>query len=123
MNKVYTIELERVAVPFAKHIPRKLQVIFTFSKPKLKNHRRNQAVTTCLFRDHLTVIGMGYAVENPNDERDEEEGRRWAYKRAVQSMLNRIAFNSKYYKKTMHKKTRKAVDKAFRVALREAKGK
>ena len=123
MNKTYTIELERIAVPFAKHIPSKLQVIFTSSKPKLENHRRNQTVTTCLLRNHLTVIGVGYAIENPKDERNEAEGRRWAYKRAVQSMLNKIAFNSRYYKTIMHKKTRKAVDKAFRMALREAKGK
>jgi len=99
--KVITIEpkldFPEVKPQLIRDIPKEIQVIFTCSKPKLSDGKRNQTVTTCIFRNHLDYIGIGCTVENPNDKRNDEEGRRWAFKRAVQSMLNLLDYKKSYY--------------------------
>ena len=94
-----------------------IQVIFTWSKPKLERGKRNQTVTHCLMRIGLEPIGQGFAVENPNDERSDIEGIHWAFKRAVKSLLHRLEFLSG---KTFSSTFKKNIDKAFRQALWEA---
>lgn len=95
-----------------------IQVIFTWSKPKLENNKRNQTVTNCLLRQGLIPIGIGFTVENPNDNYDQIEGFHWAFKRAVKSMLHRIEFKSG---RTFSDLFKKDVDKAFRKALWKAR--
>jgi len=94
-----------------------IQVIFTWSKPKLENGKRNQTVTNCLLRQRLTPIGIGFSVENPNDDTDQMAGIHWAFKRALLSMFHRIEFKSGY---TLSEYFKKDADKAFRKALWEA---
>jgi len=94
-----------------------IQVIFTWSKTRLKSSRRNQTVTNCLLRQGLTPIGIGFTIENPNDNYDQMEGIHWAFKRAVKSMLHRLEFKSG---QTFGELFKKDVDKAFRRALWEA---
>ena len=94
-----------------------IQVIFTWSKPKLERGKRNQTVTHCLMRVGIEPIGQGFAVENPNDERNDINGIHWAFKRAIQSMLHRIEFTTK---KRFSGTFKKRIDKAFRQALWEA---
>ena len=120
-SKVVTIEPdynEWGAYPFTYMLPKTpLQVIFTTSKPKLEKRKRNQTVTNCLIRYKTDVLGVGFAVENPNDERNEMEGIHWAYKRAVQSMLKNIQYHKKC---SISIRAQKIVDKVFRQALWEA---
>jgi hypothetical protein len=75
-----------------------------------------QVVTTCLFRDGLKVIGGGYSVENPNDERDETNmlGIHWAFKRAILAMCKNFGLRHTAY---INKEYMQKVDKAFRLAF------
>ena len=120
-SKVVTIEpdySEWMLVWKHQRMPDKpIQVIFTWSKPKLGRGKRNQTVTHCLLRMGVEAIGQGFAVENPNDERNDIEGIHWAYKRAIQSMLHRLEFLST---ETFSPGFKKNIDKEFRQALWEA---
>ena len=120
-SKVVTIEPDysewRLVWKNQRMPDKPIQVIFTWSKPKLERGKRNQTVTNCLLRIGIEPIGIGFAVENPNDERDDMQGFHWAFKRAIQSMLHRIEFTTKNnFSGTFKKK----IDKAFRQALWEA---
>ena len=120
-SKVVTIEPDYSkyeGYSFTYFLPKEpLQVIFTWSKPKLEKRKRNQTVTSCLIRYGLYGIGVGFTVENPNDERDDIEGIHWSFKRAVQSMMKNVEYNNGC---KMSRTTKKRVDKAFRQALWEA---
>jgi hypothetical protein len=98
-----------------------IQVIFTWSKPKLERGRRNQTVTTCIMRQGVQPIGFGWAIENPNDENNQAEGIHWSFKRAIASMLRIVEKKSggAIYGIDFPKR----VDKAFRKALWEAMNK
>ena len=103
---------------YAYYLPRTpLQVIFTTSKPKLEKRKRNQTITNCLIRRKVDVLGVGFAIENPNDERSEVEGIHWSYKRAIQSLLKNVEYHKKC---TISGRAKKIIDKAFRQALWEA---
>jgi hypothetical protein len=120
MNKTYTLYPKIIPTLAKLRIPKEIQVIFVSGKVKLERRKPYQTVTTCTFRDHLTIIGVGSTVENPNDNRDDEEGRRVAFKRAVQSMANKSNYKKKWY---LNKKMRKDLDKLFRCAYRNARRK
>ncbi len=119
MNKVYIIKPDLNSLPKKLDCPKEIQVIFSSSKPRLSG--RSQTVTTCIFRNHLTQIGIGCTVSNPNDITENDEGRRWAYKRAIQSMINNVAFRKKKW--YVNRQMRKSIDHIFRTALRRAKEK
>ncbi len=120
MNKTYMLYPKTLPWLAKLRIPKEIQVIFVSGKVKLEKGRPYQTVTTCTFRDHLTIIGVGSTVENPNDKRDDDAGRRVAFKRAVQSMANRANYREKWY---LNKKMRKDLDKLFRCAYRNAQRK
>ncbi len=120
MNKVYTLYPKPIPTLAKLKIPKEIQVIFVSGKVKLEKGKPYQTVTTCIFRKHLTIIGIGSTVENPNDTRDDEEGKRIAFKRAVQSMANKSNYKKSWY---MNKKMRKDLDKLFRCAYRNAQRK
>ncbi len=121
-SKIVIIEPDRTewksVFPEQRLTENPIQVIFTWSKPKLERRKRNQTVTTCLMRIGVDPIGIGFAVENPNDDRNEAEGIHWAFKRAVRSMLMRLEIASN---KTFSKTFKKRIDKAFRLALHNAR--
>ena len=94
-----------------------IQVIFTWSKPKLEKRKRNQTVTSCILRQGIEAIGVGFAIENPNDEPNGVNGIHWAFKRAIKSMLHRKEFT---LGETYSERFKKKVDKSFRQALWEA---
>jgi hypothetical protein len=119
MYKTYNIRPKRIAG--FDRIPEELQVIFQWQKMKL-GADRTQTVTTCLFRNRIKVYGQGFSIENPNDERDEDNtlGIQWAYKRAIKTMLKYLG-----YKKTYDddwKREKEAIG-AFRTALYKARNK
>ena len=95
--------------------PEELQVIFTWSKARLGNGY--QTVTNCVLRHGLHGIGVGFAIENPLDESNIDEGKRWAFKRAIQSLINRIEHINKI---TVSPGMRQFIDRGFRQALWEA---
>lgn len=82
--------------------------------------RAREAQSNCYplpFTSRINVIGQGWTVENPNDDRNELDGIHWAFKRAIQSMLYRIEFQTgKYFSSTF----KKQIDKDFRQALWES---
>ena len=115
-SKVVTIKPKMGGLTDAYFLePEELQVIFTWSKARLGNGY--QTVTSCALRHGLVVIGMGTAIENPLDESDIEEGKRWAFKRAIKSMINRIEYINRI---TVSPPMRLFIDKGFRQALWEA---
>lgn len=120
MNKTYTLYPKIIPTLAKLKIPKEIQVIFVSGRVKLEKGKPYQTVTMCTFRDHLTIIGVGSTVENPNDKQDDEGGRRVAFKRAVQSMANRANYKKKWY---LNKKMRKDLDKIFRCAYRNAQRK
>ena len=117
MNKTYALYPKTLPWLAKLRIPKEIQVIFVSGKVKLERGRPYQTVTTCTFRDHLTIIGVGSTVENPNDDRDDESGRRVAFKRAVQSMANARSYRKHW---SVSKKMRKDLDRLFRCAYRNA---
>lgn len=109
MNKVYTLRpkgLEKLA-----RIPKEVQVIFMWEKIYLG--KCYQIVTTCLLRNRIQVIGGGFSIENPLDERDSDNnlGIQWSFKRAIGAMC----------RNANHLNKRKEVDTAFRLALYNAR--
>jgi hypothetical protein len=121
-TKVFTIYPDTKKycyAPFGYKLPSgEFQIIFSISKPRLSK-KGHQTVTNCLIRQHLTVIGVGFTVENFNDERDELIGMQWAFKRAVQSIIKNIEFHNK--KVNLSKRSKKQFDGAFRLALYKAR--
>jgi len=100
----------------SKYFPEKLEVIFiTEFLPDYY-----QEVTSCLIRNHLTVIGFGWAIENPNDEWVQKGGYNWAYKRAIKSMTHNIAKQGGYTN-NFSDSFRKEIDRKMRQALYEAR--
>lgn len=109
MNKVYTLRpkgLEKLV-----RIPKEVQVIFMWEKIYLG--KTYQIVTTCLIRNRIKVIGGGFSIENPLDERDDDNnlGIQWSFKRAVSVMC----------RDTSYPNVRKRIDTAFRLALYNAR--
>lgn len=91
--------------------PEKIEVIFAHDICV-------QTVTTCLLRNDLIVIGFGWAIENPKDDFDLQIGDQWAFKRAINTMLNNI---SRRTMKNFSHGFRKEVDKKMRQALHNAR--
>lgn len=112
------ITIERPEGFYGAHkIPKEIEVIFTWSKPRLD--QGHQTVTSCLLRHNLKQLGIGMSVENLNDERDELVGMRWAFKRAIISMLKSIEYENDYkFWKTW--KNKRDVESIFRKVLWEA---
>ena len=92
-SKVFTIERPKLAFLDTIAPKEELQIIFTWSKPKL-GKRGYQTVTSCLIRSGLKQLGVGISIENLNDERDDTVGMRWAYKRAVYSLMRNFTSTS-----------------------------
>ena len=111
MYKIYTI---RPKIPQSySRLPKEYQVIFQWSKMQL-GASRTQIVTTCLFRNGIEVVAGGVSIENPLDERDEnnELGIQWSFKRAIPSLLRNFGYtNAK----------RKKLEKSFRLAFYNAR--
>ena len=119
-SKVVTIEPDfapwrAVTKKFKTEEP--IQVIFTWSKPKLERGRRNQTVTTCIMRQGVNPIGVGWAIENPNDEPNHDEGIHWAFKRAVRGMIKALEKDSRA---NFSQSFQRQIDKTLRRALWEA---
>jgi hypothetical protein len=104
-------------------IPKEIQVIFVHDSMAIPHSGCNQAVTTCLFRDGLDVIGFGWAIENPNDVYDYELGIQFAFKKAIRTMYKHLAKLPRTPMSTYHQERFKVVDKAFRTALYKARNK
>lgn len=102
-------------------IPKEIQVIFLENNMAIPHPGCNQAVTTCLFRDGLDVIGFGWAIENPNDEYDHDLGYQFAFKKAIRVMLKNVMERKEWW--CFDKKTAREIDKAFRTALYKARNK
>ena len=103
-------------------IPKEIQVIFLENNMAIPHPGCNQAVTTCLFRDGLDVIGFGWAIENPNDVYDQELGYQFAFKKAIGTMYRHLSGIRKITNE-YHQNRLKTVDKAFRLALYKARNK
>jgi hypothetical protein len=115
-SRVVTIQRPNEDFRGKMHVPLEIQVVFTWSRPKLCK-RGYQTVTTCVLRHGLKQIGIGVSIENLNDERDDSVGCRWAYKRAVESMMKRIDY---LWKEKITLKQKKQIESLFRKALWEA---
>jgi len=106
-------------------IPKEIQVIFLHESMVIPYEIRTtecyQAVTTCILRDGLDVIGFGWAIENPNDEYDRDLGYQFAFKKAIRIMLKNVMERKEWW--CFDKKTAKEIDKAFRTALYKARNK
>ena len=107
-------------------IPKEIQVIFLHESMVIPYEIRTtecyQAVTTCILRDGLDVIGFGWAIENPNDEYDRDLGHQFAFKKAIGTMYRHLSGIRKITTE-YHQKRLKIVDKAFRTALYKARNK
>ena len=95
--------------------PKEVQVIFTWNKARLG--KGYQTVTSCLLRHRLEVIGFGFAVENPSDESNIDEGMRWAFKRAIKSFIKNFEYRNNI---TVSPSFKNLIDDKFRFALWEA---
>ena len=110
MGNVYVIEPEIES----KFFPEKIEAIFSWDLMDTSL----QSISTCILRDHLTVIGFGWAIENPNDDFDLDIGEQWAYKRAIKSMTNNICNRTK---SSFSLPFRKEIDTKMRQALYKAR--
>jgi hypothetical protein len=95
----------------SKFFPEEIEVI-------LADDIDTQSISTCLLRDGLTVIGFGWAIENPKDMYAQEIGYKWAYKRAIRTMISNAARTTM---KNFSSALRKEIDTKMRQALYDAR--